>query len=748
MTQEQLYDLLNDMTVEEKIGQLVQLNGDFYSQEESVKTGPMQWLKITQEQIDAAGSILGTLGAEKVRKIQQRYMESQPHKIPMLFMADIICGFKTIFPIPLAQGCSFDPEVSKTGARVAAKEAAVSGLHVTFAPMIDLARNARWGRVMETTGEDTYLNSRFAQALVKGFQGGEGETIGKHSLGACFKHFAGYGAPEGGREYNNVELSERTLREDYLPAYEAAVKAGCSMGMTSFNTLNRIPSTGNKWLLRQILREEMGFDGALISDWASIQEMIAHRIARNEKEAAKLAIEAGTDIDMMTNCYVNHLAELLEEGSIDVALIDEAVLRVLTLKNKLGLFENPYKDANEIEEKEVVLCEEHRQASREAATKTMVLLKNENHLLPLKKEGQKIAFIGPYVDNKWVISSWSFLADKEDCVTIKEGVLKKCKEESIRFETGSYLLGNNAQLRGFGTEIDEQYEEDNANAMLKRAKEAAKWADVVVLALGEHSLQSGEASARTELLIPAVQQQLLNEIQSVNENLAVVLFNGRPLDLREVEPKAKAILEAWIPGTEAGNAIADLLFGDVIPNAKLSMSFPYCVGQTPVYYNQMPTGRPFDPEHNNDKERFRSRYIDAPNEPFYPFGYGLSYTSFEYSEVTLSPECISRSAALNGSSIIASVKVTNTGAFTGQEVVQLYLRDEYGSVSRPVRTLKGFEKIALAPGETKEVAFTITEDMLRFYDINMKLVSEPGDFTVYIGPDSTTKNGTRFVMEE
>ena len=602
---------------------------------------------------------------------------------------------------------------------------------MTFAPMVDLVRDARWGRVMESTGEDPYLNSAYAAAMVKGFQGDDMKAPGK--IGACVKHFAAYGAPTAGRDYNNVELCERTLRDDYLPAYEAAVKAGVALVMTSFNTLNRIPSSSNKWLLRKVLREEMGFEGAVISDWAAIEEIKNHNQALDHADAAKMALEAGTDIDMMTTCYPNYLKGLIESGEVSEALLDEAVLRVLELKNKLGLFENPYKDADEEKEKELCLCKEHRQAARCAAAETFVLLKNED-VLPLKKE-EKVAFIGPFTEDKEIIGSWSIFGKNEDAVNIKEGVM--AKGGNVVFEKGCEILKEGEQLLGFGQKFTGSVPESELMSMQEKAIKAAKEADKAVLCIGEHMAQTGEGASRGEITISEAQVELLRKISEVNPNTVVVLFCGRPLDIREITQYAKAVMVVWMPGTEGGNAIADVLYADAAPSGKLPMSFPYCVGQVPVHYAEFNTGRHFNKEQPDN--RFQSRYLDIPNDPLYPFGYGLSYTTFTYSDVKLSSDVLAR-----GEAITASVTVKNTGAYTGKEAVQMYIRDDKGSVVRPVRELKGFKKISLNPGEEKEVTFTINEELLKFHDINMDFVAEAGTFTVYIGGDSQTQNQAAF----
>lgn len=742
MKQQELRELLSDMSLTEKIDQLLQVGG-FYLEKDGMVTGPENVVGFTQEEINLAGTVLGSIGAEKLRKIQKSYMEKQPHHIPLIFMADIINGYRTIFPIPLAQGCSFDPELAKEGAAIAARESAAAGLHLTFSPMADLVRDARWGRVMESTGEDPYLNRQFARAMVEGYQGEKDEDgvvdlTSKGKIAACVKHFAAYGAPLGGRDYNTVELSERTLRDDYLPSYQEAVEAGAAMLMTSFNTLDRIPSSGNKKLMRDILREEMGFKGVVISDWAAIEEMCRHGIAQDRKEAAKLAIEAGVDIDMCTTCYSRNLESLVQEGIISETLIDEAVMRILNLKNQLGLFENPYKDADELEEKDIVTCQEHRKAARRIAADTFVLLKNEG-LLPLKPEGSKLAFIGPHVENRRIFGGWSLFARTEDTVSIADALRERGIDAALA--KGSAILDNNRGLELFGDMLDYQKDEKVVSDLLQEAVETAKTADVVVLAIGEHQAQSGEAASRADITVPECQMELFRAVHAVNPNVVVVLFSGRPLDIREIAQKANAVLEVWQPGTEGGSAILDVLYGDVNPSAKLSMSFPYCVGQVPVFYGEMHTGRPYEEGTGN---KFLSRYLDIPNKPMYPFGFGLSYTTFEISPIILDEAVL---FCEKGSSIQARVTVKNTGLCAGSEVVQLYIQDLSASVARPVRELKGFQKVALNPGEEKEVTFTITEDMLRFTNINMKSESEAGNFYVYVGNSSETQNKAEFLLK-
>lgn len=737
MTEQKLTELLRDMSLEEKVNQMSQVTGGFFNGE-IVVTGPMADKGFTEDNVNLAGSVIGSMGAETLKSIQKNYMEKHPHHIPLLFMLDVINGYKTVFPIPLAQGASFEPELSEQCASVAAKEASVSGLHVTFAPMTDLVRDARWGRVMESTGEDPYLNSLFCAAMVRGFQGNSLKD--NYAIAACVKHFAGYGAPTAGREYNTVELSEHTFREFYLPSYQAGIDAGAALVMTSFNTVNGIPATGNKKLMRDILREQMKFDGVLISDWAAIEEIIYHGYCADREEAAARAVEAGVDIDMMTGIYSENLCQMVRDGKIKEELIDEACLRILRLKNNLGLFENPYKDADQKKEKEYILCEEHRNLAREAAKKSFVLLKNEEHILPLEQQ-KKIAFIGPYVDNRNLLGAWSFIADAKDVMTLQEAVQEQYVSENSTFCQGSPMLGADICLEGFGEQQQQSYTQEQEDHMLQEAVQAAEEADIVVLAIGEDRLQSGESTSNANIRIPEVQEALLDRIAEVNQNIVVVLFSGRPLDIREINKKAKAILQVWLPGTEGARAIADTLFGKYNPSGKLPMSFPYCVGQVPVHYNEYSTGRPH--VEGKDKDRFRSKYLDIPNEPLYPFGYGLSYTTFEVSDIHLDRTWMDTSGQIK-----AEVTVKNTGNFEGTETLQLYIHDIAASVVRPVRELKDFKKVTLRPGEEKKVVFTITEQQLLFLTENGIYESEAGEFEIFIGKDSLTDNKVSFVLKK
>jgi beta-glucosidase len=709
MNNNRIESLIQKMTLHEKIAQLIQLATPFYkgAKEGGQITGPMAELGIENNDVINSGSVLGASGAKEVRSIQEVHLKENRLGIPLLMMADIVHGYKTIFPVPLAIGCSWDLEAAEKSAEIAAKEASVSGVHVTFAPMVDLVRDPRWGRVMESTGEDPYLNSEFARAFVRGFQG-DNLTEETDRVAACVKHFAAYGAAEAGRDYNTVDMSERQLREYYLPAYKAALDEGCEMVMTSFNTVDGIPATGNKRLMRDMLREEMGFNGVLISDWGAVKEQIPHGVVRDEKEAAERSIQAGVDIEMMTACYMHNLKTLVKEEKVDEKTIDEAVYRILELKEKLGLFENPYRAADEEREKEVVLNPSHREAAYELALKSSVLLKNDG-VLPLQKD-KKIALIGPFAKSRDILGPWSWLGSREEAVNIYDGFQKKIEADKLFTAKGSEV-------------------ETSSKELMDEAIAIGKEADVIVLALGEDSEMSGEAGCRADIRLPEVQLELLTKVREIGKPVVVVLFNGRPLDLTGMESQANAILEAWYPGTEGGRAVADLLFGDVNPSGKLTMSFPYTVGQVPVYYNHFNTGRPQGAP--DAQERYVSQYLDVPNEPFYPFGYGLSYTTFEYSDVSLSTKTMTGDQPIK-----VSVSVTNTGNFTGDEIVQLYVRDLVGEVIRPLKELKAFEKVTLAAGETKKIEFILTEEQLRYHHADLSYKSDAGEFMVFVGANS------------
>lgn len=715
MKKEKLVELLNELTVEEKVNQLLQLSADFYTKESKEMTGPLSDLGLTQENITQAGTVLGMSGAKDAKRVQNLYMKNHRLGIPTIFMADVIHGYKTIFPIPLALGSSWNLENAQKMAAVSALESAVSGLHVTFSPMVDLVRDPRWGRVMESTGEDAYLNSRFAEAFVKGYQGTD-LAHDTSKVAACVKHFAAYGAPIGGRDYNTVELSERTLRETYLPSYHAAIKAGAKLVMTSFNPVDGMPATGNKWLFRKILREEFGFEGTVISDWGAVKELIPHGVAEDEKAAAKLAIEAGVDIEMMTTCYPHHLQALIEEGSVDSKLLDEAVLRILELKNELGLFENPHRGADEAKEKSVVLSDEHRKIAREIAAASMVLLEN-NNVLPLHPE-QSIALVGPAANSQDILGAWSWEGNMEDAISLQTGLEKYTDKIVVPAVPCDYF------------EVTDQ--------MIEAAIEAARKADVIVLALGEHEWMSGEAASRSDIRLPQGQIRLFDALKELGKEVVVTLYNGRPLDLNQLEGAA-AIVEAWFPGTEGGNALADILYGKINPSGRLTMSFPESVGQVPIYYNVDNTGRPYE---TTPDEKYVSKYLDVSNYAKYPFGYGLSYSDVSYGTLSLSTDEISRDQDVQ-----ASISIENCGNQPVIETVQLYIRDLVGEVVRPVKELKGFKQVTLKPQEKQEIVFTITNEMLQYTHRNMAVHSEAGVFEVMVGKNSRDVQRVSFKLK-
>ncbi len=726
MTKSQLISLLNEMTLDEKIGQLVQISGNFFLEEENVQTGPVSTLGMYENMIYKVGSILNTVGAKNVITVQNKYLEKSRLKIPLMFMADIINGYKTVFPIPLAQGCSWNTEVVKRCAQIAMKEASIAGVNVNFYPMVDLVRDARWGRVMESTGgEDTYLNEIYARVLVNAIQGDDISKEG--NCAACIKHFAAYGAVESGREYNKVDMSERELRQYYMSPYKAGIEEKAKMIMTSFNIVDGIPATINNWLLRKILRGEYGFDGVVISDYSAIQETIAHGVSKDKKDAALRAISAGVDIDMLTNVYSNFLKELVKEKVLDISLIDEAVFRVLKLKNELKLFENPYGNANIEKEKKILLSKENLEEARKLTSETFVLLKNEKHVLPINKN-QKIALIGPYADNFAITGEWSMFSERENIVTIKQALEERMGKDNILYAKGSNVLTTremNYILKADGKPLLKNGEElKTQKKYLDEAMLVAKNADIIVLAVGEHYKQSGEGNARVSIRLPKLQQKLINMLRNLNKPMVMVLFNGRPLVLEGIENKVDAILEVWFPGTEGARAIWDVLFGDENPSGKLNMCFPEHEGQCPIYYNQYNTGRP-----NIKNLRFESRYQDASIYPKYPFGFGLSYSKFEYKDLKLS------STILHGGKddkVIVSVIVKNCGNVDAKETVQLYIQDLFGSVVRPIKELKAFKKVLIKAKEETKIEFEITEKMLKFWNRDLEYTSEKGNFKVYV----------------
>lgn len=708
MTENQLLKLLADMTLDEKIDQLCQLHGGFYG-EHTALTGPEQEFDIRNSRQYKVGSILGECGFEHLKKIQDGFIAHQPHRIPAIFMADVIHGFRTVFPVPIAQGASFNPELTEKISCAAARECSAAGLHATFAPMADLCRDSRWGRVMEGTGEDVYLNSRFAESAVKGFQGDSCGEEGK--VAACVKHYAGYGGATAGRDYNALEVGERSLREDYLPAYKAAMDAGAELVMTSFNTIDRLPATLSKKLNRKILRDEFGFKGVLITDYNAIGETLAHGASSDKADAAGKAMNAGVDIDMMSDAYLNHLKAEVEAGRVSEAQIDEACLRVLKLKNKLGLFENPYKDGSLEAEKKYIYCEEFLKLSRKAAEETTILLKN-NGILPLDVS-KKIVIVGALAESRAITGSWAIFAQPEHTVTLRKAIEELYPEADITFFAS----------------------DDVTDEMLS----ASATADAVILCIGEDQSRTGEGKSIADTSLCALHKMLFEAVSNVNKNTVAMLFGGRPLCVPELNRGCAAVLEAWLPGTCGAYAVADIIFGRVNPSARVPMSFPHCPGQLPMCYCELPTGRP---KPNDDRYYpFVSNYMDVPNKPLYPFGHGLSYTEFEYSPVELSEYVLER-----GKSITASATVTNTGDMDGAEPVQLYIRDLSGSVSRPVKQLKGVKKLTVKSGESARISFEIDEDMLRFYDIDMNFTAEPGKFKLWIGGSSETDNCAYFEL--
>ena len=729
MTNQELKNLLDQMTLEEKVFQMMQLTGQNYHSG-GIVVGSKDDGEVTPEIIANAGSTYGILGAKTLRDIQDKYLETSRLKIPLIFMGDIIYGYKTVFPIPIALGSAWDFKLVEDSLSIVAKEAAAAGIQCTFSPMIDLTRDPRWGRVMEGAGESVFLTSEYAKAAVKGFQG---DLNPAENMVACIKHFAGYGAPEGGRDYNTVDMTERTLRQEYLPAYKAAVDAGCAMVMTSFNTIDGIPANGNKWLMRDVLRDEWGFDGVTVSDYCAHKELVFHGVAKDEAEAGRMSLEAGVDFEMATFTYMR----MIEEGNFSEELIDESVMRILELKNKMGLFENPYGGACEQREKEVLLAPENLELARHAATKTTVLLKNDKNVLPLKSE-QKVALIGPYADSKSTLGFWALAADYSAVVTLKEGL---AAYQNVTYAKGCSTLADASELgelgsKYFGREnMSDEEKEEARNEAIKLAKES----DVVVMAVGEHAFQTGEGASRTDLTLPTHQVELINEISKLGKKIVLVVYSGRPLVLTNVVDKVDSILMAWFPGTQGGNAIADILYGKVNPSGKLSMSFPHSVGQIPVYHSMLNTGRPAGD--STRQARFTSKYLDCPNDALFPFGHGLSYTNYSYGEIKLD-----KSEMTPDGKIVVSVDVTNNGAVAGEEVVQLYLRDLVGSVSRPVKELKGFERIQIEAGATKKVTFEINEEMLKFYRQDMSYGSETGKFLALVGSNSTDLISAEFVL--
>jgi beta-glucosidase len=705
--------VLKLMTLDEKIGQMVLYTSDWDVTGPTLKSGYVDDIRKGH-----CGNIFNAHTAAYVRKLQKIAVEESRLGIPLLFGYDVIHGHKTIFPISLGESASWDMAAIEKGARVAAIEAAASGLNWTFAPMCDVSVEPRWGRVSEGAGEDPFLGSRIAEARVRGFQGRDNDLSDSLTVLACVKHFAAYGAPQGGRDYNTVDMSKRVFLDTYLPPYKAAIEAGAMSVMTSFNELDGIPSTGSKYLLTDLLRGELGFEGLVVTDYTSINEMVHHGVAANDAEAGLLAVKAGVDMDMQGEVYFKYLKKQVEEGLVDEKLIDDAVRRVLRIKFMLGLFDDPYKYCNEEREKRLVYAPDHLEAALDVAKKSMVLLKNQNQVLPLKK-GEKIAVIGELAaSTRDMLGSWKAAGDWDFMKSTLDELKNYNGETNVIFAEGCKTIGTDRS--GFPA-----------------AMAAARRAQKIVLVIGENWEWSGEAASRTDISIPGVQTELLQQLKTLNKPIVVVLMNGRPLVLAKEHELADAMLETWYPGTMGGKAITQVLFGEYNPSAKLTMTFPLNLGQVPVYYYAKNTGRPIYLP--NDK--YKSKYIDSPNDPLFPFGFGLSYTTFEYSDIQLSTKELTGNGELK-----ASVKVKNTGKVDGEEVVQCYVRDLVGSVTRPLKELKGFEKVMIKAGETKTVTFTIKPEMLAFHRMDMSYGTESGDYILYVGGNSRDVKEIGFVL--
>jgi len=722
--------LLTEMTLAEKIGQMNQYTSRWEM------TGPApanvdSMIIYNMIKEGKLGSMLNVSGANATRNVQTWAVDSSRLGIPLILGYDVIHGYKTMFPIPLAEAASWDPQMAKLSSAIAATEAAAAGLHWTFAPMVDIVRDARWGRMMEGAGEDPFLGSQMAYARVKGFQGDD--LSKENTIAACAKHFAAYGFAEAGRDYNTVDISELTLRNVVLPPFKACVDAEAATFMNAFNTLNGVPATASTYLVREILKGEWDYKGFVVSDWNSVGELIPHGVAADKKQAAKLAVIAGCDMDMEGNVYIESLTELVKNGQIQEYLIDDAVRRILRIKYRLGLFEDPFKYCDPEREKSTILSKQNLQASREVAKRSIVLLKNENNLLPLSKSGQRIAVIGELAESADVpLGSWRAQAITNSAVSLLEGIENAVVDSQVKFSKGPDYVTSE---RSFASALEFNTTDRTG---LPEAKALAASADVVVMALGEDAFQSGEGRSQVDISLKGLQNELLEEIYSVNKNVVVVLMNGRPLEINWMAENVPSIVEAWHLGSEAGNAIADVLFGDYNPSGKLPVSFPRHVGQLPLSYSSYNTGRP----DGNDGAVFWSHYTDEKNTPLFPFGYGLSYTTFEYSGLELSSKSFSPKEK-----ITATVTVKNTGNSTGEEVVQMYVRDMIGSISRPVKELKGFQKIELKPGQSETVSFEITNEMLAFYGMENKWQAEPGNFKLWVGPNSVEGLEAEFELE-
>lgn len=722
-------ELMSKMTLEEKIGQLNLLPGN------DITTGAVMNSPLAQLTAEGKlGAVLNVKGQDKIKELQRIAVKKSRLGIPLLIGQDVIHGNQTVFPIPLAQACSWDIKAIENGARIAAKEATAQGINWVYSPMVDIAIDPRWGRVAEGAGEDPFLGCRIGEALVRGYQG----NYGKESAMACVKHFALYGAAEAGRDYNTVDMSRVRMYNQYLEPYKAAAKAGAGSFMSSFNVVDGIPATCNRWLLTDLLRNEWKYDGFVVTDYGSINEAIVHGIG-DQSVTSERALKAGTDMDMCSNAFIAQLAGLLQSGRVSQKDIDTACRRVLEAKYKLGLFDDPYRFCEPKRLKTDLYTEEHRKASRDMAAETFVLLKNE-HLLPLKKQG-KIALIGPLADNRSnMVGCWSTGDTPELYSTLKEAMERAVGDKAqVLFAQGCNIYADEATQNGatFGRPIPRV---DDAQAKAEALRVAAE-ADVIVCAMGEMAEMSGESSSRADISLPCVQMALLKALVATGKPVVLLNFSGRPTVMSWEAENVPAILNVWFGGSETGDAICDVLFGDKSPSGHLTMTMPKALGQIPIYYNHLNTGRPV-PEGVKEYRKYQSNYIDVRNDPLYPFGYGLSYTTFEYGKPRLSATTMNANGTLT-----LTVNVKNTGKYDADEVVQLYIRDVAASISRPVKELKGFERISLKAGESRDVNFTIDVDMLKFYNSDLQFVAEPGDFEVMVGGNSRDVQSLKFSLQ-
>jgi len=714
-------NLMSKMTVDEKIGQLnLPSSGD-------ITTGQANSSDISKKiKAGQVGGLFNIKGVDKIKAVQQIAVENSRMKIPLLFGMDVIHGYHTVFPIPLGISATWDMDAIKKSARIGAIEASASGINWTFSPMVDISRDPRWGRISEGSGEDPYLGSQIAKAMVTGYQG---KLKANNEILACVKHYALYGAGEAGRDYNTVDMSRVRMYNEYLPPYKAAVDAGSASIMASFNEVEGIPATASKWLMTDVLRNEWGFKGFVVTDYTGIPEMIEHGMGDLQTVSA-LALNAGVDMDMVGDGFLTTLKKSLAEKKVTIDQINRACRLILEAKYKLGLFTDPYKFCDPSRAAKEVFTPEHRQVAREIAAESFVLLKNSNNILPLKKSGT-IGLIGPLADNTAnMYGTWSVAALLDQSVTVLQGIKNALGNNAkILTARGANFLADSVMEHRYVNVHNPTYKRDPRSEaeLIKEALAVAKKSDVIVAVMGEGSEFSGESSSVTNIEIPETQKNLLKELVKTGKPIVLVLFTGRPLALKWENENLPAILNVWFPGSEAGNAIADVLFGEVNPSGKLTATFPQNVGQVPLYYSHKNTGRP----EQGIFTKFRSNYLDVTNDPLYPFGYGLSYTNFTFSDIKLSSNTLTK-----GKSIKATVKLTNNGSYEGKEVVQLYTRDLVGSITRPVKELKGFQKVSLKPGESKDITFTITEEDLKFYNSDLKFVAEPGDFKLFIGANS------------